>query len=249
MANKDVSLFAVDSLRQLSMKFLEKGEVLWCLCADLLPFALMCRITFFFWGVISCHIYDPVAHPFEHPRPHSITGELANYSFQKDFLRPFEYIMNHNKAVDIRDMVVRCVAHMVQAKSANIRYDMHVCMCCMGLLYLCLLCVMCAMCCVLCECVILFWPWMDFYENVIHSHTHSLALTHIFRSGWKNIFFVFSLAASDNDQNIVDLAFSTTTHIFDNCFRSVGVVCGYHFLFFFSSFFFLLYIRTSIHVA
>eukprot|EP00053_Salpingoeca_punica_P019678 m.200806 g.200806 ORF g.200806 m.200806 type:complete len:1530 (-) comp17699_c1_seq2:138-4727(-) len=109
MSNKDVSLFAVDSLRQLSMKFLEKGE-------------------------------------------------LANYSFQKDFLRPFEYIMNHNKAVDIRDMVVRCVAHMVQAKAANIR------------------------------------------------------------SGWKNIFFVFSLAASDNDQNIVDLAFSTTTHIFDNCF-------------------------------
>lgn len=109
LANTDVACFAVDSLRQLSMKFLEKGE-------------------------------------------------LANYSFQKDFLRPFEFIMSRNKAATIRDMVVRCVAQMVQAKSSNIR------------------------------------------------------------SGWKNIFFVFSLAASDSDQSIVDLAFSTTTHIFDDCF-------------------------------
>lgn len=44
------------------------------------------------------------------------------------------------------------------------------------------------------------------------------------RSGWKNIFFVFSLAASDNDHNIVDLAFSTTKHIFENYFRFVGFV-------------------------
>lgn len=72
MGNTDVANFAVDSLRQLSIKFLEKGE-------------------------------------------------LANYSFQKDFLRPFEYIMNHNKAVAIRDMVVRCIAQMVQAKAGNIR--------------------------------------------------------------------------------------------------------------------------------
>ncbi len=70
-------------------------------------------------------------------------------------MRRRRYIMNHNKAVAIRDMVVRCVAQMVQAKASNIR------------------------------------------------------------SGWKNIFFVFSLAASDNDQNIVDLAFSTTKLIFE----------------------------------
>lgn len=46
--NEDVAIFAVDSLRQLSMKFLEKGE-------------------------------------------------LANFRFQKDFLRPFEHIMKRNR--------------------------------------------------------------------------------------------------------------------------------------------------------
>lgn len=43
-----MAIFAVDSLRQLSMKFLEKGE-------------------------------------------------LANFRFQKDFLRPFEHIMKKNR--------------------------------------------------------------------------------------------------------------------------------------------------------
>ncbi|EDQ86494.1 uncharacterized protein MONBRDRAFT_33770 [Monosiga brevicollis MX1] len=113
MTNEDVAFFAVDSLRQLSIKFLEKGE-------------------------------------------------LANYSFQKDFLRPFEYIMSHNKSVKLRDMVVRCVANMVQSKANNIR------------------------------------------------------------SGWKNMFFVFSLAASDSDQNIVNLAFTTTKHIFENYFSKTN---------------------------
>lgn len=48
-SNEDVAIFAVDSLRQLSMKFLEKGE-------------------------------------------------LANFRFQKDFLRPFEHIMKKNRS-------------------------------------------------------------------------------------------------------------------------------------------------------
>ncbi len=48
LPNEEVSFFVVDSLRQLSMKFLEKGE-------------------------------------------------LANFRFQKDFLRPFERIMKRNE--------------------------------------------------------------------------------------------------------------------------------------------------------
>lgn len=112
MANEDVAFFAVDSLRQLSIKFLEKGE-------------------------------------------------LANFSFQKDFLRPFEYIMqNNNRAVKLRDMVVRCVAQMVHSKADNIR------------------------------------------------------------SGWKNIFSVFSMAAQDVDKNIVNMAFTTTKHIFESYFST-----------------------------
>lgn len=48
--NEDVAFFCVDSLRQLAMKFLEKGE-------------------------------------------------LPNFRFQKDFLRPFEYIVKKNRLV------------------------------------------------------------------------------------------------------------------------------------------------------
>uniref|UniRef100_A0A3Q2CS45 ADP-ribosylation factor guanine nucleotide-exchange factor 2 (brefeldin A-inhibited) n=1 Tax=Cyprinodon variegatus TaxID=28743 RepID=A0A3Q2CS45_CYPVA len=70
--NEDVAIFAVDSLRQLSMKFLEKGE-------------------------------------------------LANFRFQKDFLRPFEHIMKKNRSPTIKDMVIRCVAQMVNSQAANIR--------------------------------------------------------------------------------------------------------------------------------
>ena len=40
-------------------------------------------------------------------------GELPNFRFQKDFLRPFETIMKNNENNLIRDMVVRCIAQMV----------------------------------------------------------------------------------------------------------------------------------------
>lgn len=102
--NEDIATFALDSLRQLSMKFIEKGE-------------------------------------------------FANFKFQKDFLRPFEIIMKKNHSPTIRDMVVRCITQMVNSQAANIR------------------------------------------------------------SGWKNIFGVFHLAASDHDGAIVDMSFRTTQHV------------------------------------
>ncbi|KAK3091259.1 hypothetical protein FSP39_018373 [Pinctada imbricata] len=111
--HEDIAFFAVDSLRQLSIKFLEKGE-------------------------------------------------FANFKFQKDFLRPFEHIMKRNRSPTIRDMVVRCVAQMVNSQHANIR------------------------------------------------------------SGWKNIFSVFHLAASDHDEGIVELAFQTTGKI-------ITSICEKHF--------------------
>ncbi|KAM5134853.1 brefeldin A-inhibited guanine nucleotide-exchange protein 2 [Mantella aurantiaca] len=70
--NEDVAIFAIDSLRQLSMKFLEKDE-------------------------------------------------LANFRFQKDFLRPFEHIMKKNRSPTIRDMVICCIAQIVNMQAANIR--------------------------------------------------------------------------------------------------------------------------------
>ena len=66
--SQQISFFAVDSLKQLSLKFLEKGE-------------------------------------------------LQNFHFQKDFLRPFEFIMKNNKSSQIRDMVVRCISQMVQSQA------------------------------------------------------------------------------------------------------------------------------------
>ncbi len=35
--------------------------------------------------------------------------ELANYTFQNDFLRPFVVIMRHSKAVEIRELIIRSV--------------------------------------------------------------------------------------------------------------------------------------------
>ncbi|TIA76225.1 hypothetical protein E3P91_00163 [Wallemia ichthyophaga] len=70
--NPSVSFFAIDALRQLAMRFLEKEE-------------------------------------------------LAHFKFQKDFLKPFEHTMIHNPNVDAKDIVLRCLQQMLQARSVNIR--------------------------------------------------------------------------------------------------------------------------------
>ncbi|CAE6407293.1 unnamed protein product [Rhizoctonia solani] len=70
--NPTVSFFALDALRQLAARFLEKEE-------------------------------------------------LANFKFQKDFLKPFEYTMTHNHNPDARDLVLQCLQHMIQTKVRNIR--------------------------------------------------------------------------------------------------------------------------------
>lgn len=40
--------------------------------------------------------------------------------------------------------------------------------------------------------------------QMVHSQAHNI------KSGWKNVFSVFHLAASDEDEGIVELAFQTT---------------------------------------
>lgn len=67
-----------------------------------------------------------------------------------------------HRSTTIRDMVVRCVAQMVNAKAASIK------------------------------------------------------------SGWKNVFAVFHLAAADMDTSIVELAFQTT----GQCCRVVAIFCS-----------------------
>ena len=71
-SNTNVVFFALDSLRQLSMRFME-------------------------------------------------IEELPGFKFQKDFLKPFEHVMANSTAVTVKDMVLRCLIQMIQARGENIR--------------------------------------------------------------------------------------------------------------------------------
>ena len=110
--NTAVVFFALDSLRQLSMRFLE-------------------------------------------------IEELPGFKFQKDFLRPFEHVMANSNVVTVKDMVLRCLIQMIQARGDNIR------------------------------------------------------------SGWKTMFGVFTVAAREQYEVIVNIAFDYTTQIYNTRF---GVV-------------------------
>ncbi|OJJ47060.1 hypothetical protein ASPZODRAFT_141825 [Penicilliopsis zonata CBS 506.65] len=71
-SNTNVVFFALDSLRQLSMRFLE-------------------------------------------------IGELPGFKFQKDFLKPFEHVMANSTTATVKDMILRCLIQMIQARGENIR--------------------------------------------------------------------------------------------------------------------------------
>ena len=71
-SNTQLAMYAVDSLKQLSIKFLQKTE-------------------------------------------------LANFNFQRKFLKPFEIILAKSPSLQIKDLVVRCLDIMIQACSSNIR--------------------------------------------------------------------------------------------------------------------------------
>ncbi|VDN96225.1 unnamed protein product [Rodentolepis nana] len=73
-SNEDVAIFAVDSLRQLAVKLIEKGE-------------------------------------------------LPNFHFQKECIRPFLNILGDINDVkpNIQDMVARCVSQLIQSQWTNIR--------------------------------------------------------------------------------------------------------------------------------
>lgn len=110
--NTAIVFFALDSLRQLSMRFME-------------------------------------------------IEELPGFKFQKDFLKPFEHVMSNSTVVPVKDMVLRCLIQMIQARGDNIR------------------------------------------------------------SGWKTMFGVFSVAAGEQYEAIVNIAFDYTNQIYNTRF---GVV-------------------------
>jgi brefeldin A-inhibited guanine nucleotide-exchange protein len=67
-----VVVFALDSLRQLSMRFLE-------------------------------------------------IDELPHFQFQKDFLRPFEHVIQNTSNVTVKDMILQCLNQMIKARADKIR--------------------------------------------------------------------------------------------------------------------------------
>ncbi|MCO5583638.1 hypothetical protein L7F22_037551 [Adiantum nelumboides] len=70
--NLSIAIFAMDSLRQLAMKFLEREE-------------------------------------------------LANYNFQNEFMKPFVIVMRKSSAVEIRELIIRCVSQMVLSRVNNVK--------------------------------------------------------------------------------------------------------------------------------
>ncbi|GLT39516.1 hypothetical protein SLA2020_137020 [Shorea laevis] len=70
--NLSIAIFAMDSLRQLSMKVLEREE-------------------------------------------------LANYNFQNEFMKPFVIVMRKSSAVEIRELIIRCVSQMVLSRVNNVK--------------------------------------------------------------------------------------------------------------------------------
>ncbi|KAJ6807493.1 brefeldin A-inhibited guanine nucleotide-exchange protein 2-like [Iris pallida] len=70
--NLSIAIFAMDSLRQLAMKFLDREE-------------------------------------------------LANYNFQNEFMKPFVVVMRKSRAVEIRELIIRCVSQMVLARVNNVK--------------------------------------------------------------------------------------------------------------------------------
>ena len=70
--NLSIAMYAVDSLRQLSAKFLEKGE-------------------------------------------------LLNYQFQKEFLKPFVDLMGLTSSREIKELILGCLGHMAQSRAKSIR--------------------------------------------------------------------------------------------------------------------------------
>jgi brefeldin A-inhibited guanine nucleotide-exchange protein len=111
-SNTTVVFFALDSLRQLSMRFME-------------------------------------------------IEELPGFKFQKDFLKPFEHVMANSTTAAVKDMILRCLIQMIQARGDNIR------------------------------------------------------------SGWKTMFGVFTVAAREPYEGIVNMAFDHVTQVYNTRF---GVV-------------------------
>lgn len=53
--------------------------------------------------------------------PASHTPAQTHPPPQNDFLRPFVVVMRHSRALEIRELIIRCVSQMVLARVANVK--------------------------------------------------------------------------------------------------------------------------------
>ncbi|KAK6156433.1 hypothetical protein DH2020_010681 [Rehmannia glutinosa] len=111
-ADEKIAVYAIDSLRQLSMKYLEHGE-------------------------------------------------LANFSFQNDILKPFVVLMQSSKSESIRRRILDCIVQMLKSKAG------------------------------------------------------------IIKSGWRSVFMIFTTAADDDLEPIVESAFENVEQVILEHFNQV----------------------------
>ncbi|EMC96611.1 hypothetical protein BAUCODRAFT_69707 [Baudoinia panamericana UAMH 10762] len=125
------------------------------------------------WEVLGQHFIDVGCHSNTHVVYFALNSlrqlsmrfleieELPGFKFQKDFLKPFELILANASQVAVKDMVLRCLIQMIQARGDMIR------------------------------------------------------------SGWRTMFGVFTVAAKEPYESIVNLAFDNVTQVYNERF---GVV-------------------------
>jgi brefeldin A-inhibited guanine nucleotide-exchange protein len=125
------------------------------------------------WQVLGQHFIDVGCHNNAHVVPFALNSlrqlsmrfmeieELPGFKFQKDFLKPFELILSNASQVPVKDLVLRCLSQMIQARGDMIR------------------------------------------------------------SGWRTMFGVFTVAAREPYEGIVNLAFDNVTQVYNERF---GVV-------------------------
>lgn len=131
-------------------------------------------------------------------------GELANFKFQKEFLRPFEHIMKRSEWVFEVYVERHCVYTLANIAQASTLLSLHetaaVNPSYTGCRFVssCILCVRC------CRSVTIRDMVVRCVAQMVSTRASNIM------SGWKNIFSVFHLAASDHDGNIVEMSFQTT---------------------------------------
>lgn len=125
------------------------------------------------WQVLGQHFIDVGCHNNTHVVYFALNSlrqlsmrfmeieELPGFKFQKDFLKPFELILSNASQVAVKDMVLRCLIQMIQARGDMIR------------------------------------------------------------SGWRTMFGVFTVAAREPYESIVNLSFENVTQVYNDRF---GVV-------------------------